>query len=152
LHKIIILILLITLTPFQGQAFNWKNCKESIKTTGANIFTAVSATSAAVGSYISSTGECSVIGMSHEEEMKHYVLKNSEQMKKDVARGNGEYLDTFLEMTKCPQVVRTKLIMKEKFSTLFAVELDDKNYAEFYKAVDNICYDYSYKAEELNVK
>jgi hypothetical protein len=129
-------------------SFNWEKCKRIMfKETGGGwstkIVSGITNHGISSAQFTTSTGECSAIRMSDKEEQKHYLLSNVDKVKKDSAKGDGEYLSTFLEIMNCPQIEKSKVKIKKSFEYLFKEEINEDNYESFYQKIDNICYDYS---------
>lgn len=51
-------------------------------------------------SFTTSTGDCAMFG-SIKEKKQHFIAFNSEQLKVDIARGGGEYLEAYAELSGC---------------------------------------------------
>lgn len=90
--KVIFIVMMMFLTV----GFSWKKCKYQPSISGFGII----APTTMSGQFTSSTGGCSALG-SKEEVRKTYYALNFEKLKSDVAKGGGEYLTGFLDMSKC---------------------------------------------------
>ena len=98
-NKLFFLIFLLLISS-SSYAFNWKKCKKEVY----NEFSPVSTTGGPIGStlsYVSSTGGCSATAMIHEDQKKLYVAQNLDNLQIDIARGQGEYLDTYASLSGC---------------------------------------------------
>ena len=72
-------------------------------------------------SFISSTGPCSAIGMIQEDKKKLYVAQNLDNLKIDIAKGQGEYLNAYACLSGCDQKTQNEL-----------ARLFQKNFTEIY--------------------
>lgn len=72
-------------------------------------------------SYVSSTGECSMMGISIRGKQKLFFLHNFEQMKHEAAYGGGEYLNSFKSLSGCEPAKdgRFEKLLQENFSEIF---------------------------------
>ena len=59
-------------------------------------------------SFLSSTGECSMLGQSAHDK-KVFLAQNFEELKTDSARGGGEYLLAYASLSRCSQSASTQL-------------------------------------------
>ena len=82
--------------------------------------------------FISSTGECALIGGS-EQQRKTFVLANLDNLNEDFAKGSGEYSLTFAKMHGCSDIApdRYAAIMKFNFETLLEIEQTENAEALF---------------------
>lgn len=91
---------LLCLIPMKAFSFNWDRCsKKWIDTSswlGEGWFTSSS-------SYLSSTGECSALGMVKEDQAKLFYAFNNDKVLNDVARGTGEHYLALSEMWGCSE-------------------------------------------------
>jgi hypothetical protein len=52
--------------------------------------------------FVSSNGECSAIGLNEEQKKREsYIARNLDEIKQDVARGQGEHLDALYVLSGC---------------------------------------------------
>nr|BDT28442.1 hypothetical protein BHI3_19080 [Bacteriovorax sp. HI3] len=98
----------------QSYSFDEKKCRK-ISSSGNGVGLFLSTTS-----FVSSTGECAMIGMG-ENDKKVFLVNNSDPLKVDMSRGSGEYLDAYAILSGCD------LKAKEYLPTLL-----QKNYVEIW--------------------
>lgn len=101
-------------------AFNWDRCArkwiDKSSWAGEGVFTSTS-------SFFSSTGECSMLGLS-EHDKRVFIAHNYEFIKIDFVRGDGEYSRTFAKMHGCSIIGQRhySTLMKFKFVALTNTE------------------------------
>ena len=103
-------------------AFNWDECKKIYNPSGAGaggkllVFTfqisteTTSQSGSSTTSYVSSTGKCSALAPDKSEQSKAFFFENYEEIKADAARGEGEYLISFVSLLGCNKMESTNLI------------------------------------------
>lgn len=116
-NKIKFLCLIVSSCAY---SFNWKKCDRNWleETMGAGVI--VSTTS-----FISSTGDCAMIGeKSHDE--KVYFAQNFEEIKIDVARGGGEYLTAFTKYGNCSNfdLMKFSKNAQENFEVIYSEKIE----------------------------
>lgn len=80
-------------------AFNWDNCyQKTIKDTSILGEGWITSTT----QYSSSFNECSMLGEAGHDR-KVFIAQNFDKLQVDIARGNGEYLQTLAELYSCPE-------------------------------------------------
>lgn len=116
----IISILIFFLSTTGCFAFNWNECRNSMKATGANVFTASTAVLGSMSSYLSSTGKCSMLGLV-EHDQKLFIAQAYEPLQVDIAKGSGEFADAFAEISKCNNLgkIEMKRKLQNKFEMIF---------------------------------
>lgn len=110
-----------------ANAFVWDECRRSfsnIKGKGFNTkavyrFFDYSTSS---GQYSSSRGECSATNKI--DHAKKFFEENYDQLKNDIAKGNGEYLKTFLTYFKCASSQEARYALKENYSDIDSFNLE----------------------------
>lgn len=77
-------------------AFNWEKCDKKMRSVSPfGFFISTS-------SYVTSTGDCSMIG-NNSHNRKVFITQNIDRLQIDIARGDGEYLQTLAELYSCPE-------------------------------------------------
>lgn len=119
-------------------AFNGRKCDHLMREKGGFRIATFLTTSSA--QFLSSTGECSALGLNKEEQIKTFYYVNNERIKQDVAQGRGEYLDSFVQLVGCNQ--KTDLILrrelKNEFKILFVNDLE-QSYKNLVPILDKNC-------------
>lgn len=80
-----------------ANAFNFSKCEPIIR--GGNGIGALGSST----SYISSTSECSAIGMNREDQAKLLYVFNEDKVLEDIAKGDGEYYRAMSKLWGCKQ-------------------------------------------------
>lgn len=121
----IILMLVIGFLPFEVLGFNWKKCS-SQRLGEASIFGVTTSSS----QFTSSTGGCSAIGMSRDEQAQLFYAINYDKVLEDIARGRGEYYLSLSGLWGCGEEDSLKRVhpLRQEYSTL--LELEDE--AQYY--------------------
>jgi hypothetical protein len=116
-------------------AFNGRKCDTLISRKGGFYLLPMS-----TAQFTSSTGECSALGMNKEDQRKLFYYVNFEPLKNDVARGNGETLNSLLSLSGCKNFsdFRIKKKMKENYAELFN-EDSEKSYLNVSPMLDSFC-------------
>ena len=88
------------------------------------------------GEFSSSKGVCKDYFASHQPALRrqHFVAANFDRIKGDIARGRGDFLDSFLFLSACQPAARASLseLLRQNFDRLFL----DHDAAEFTLRVD----------------
>lgn len=112
-----IIIFLILIISFSGNAFNWERCSRvaSRLDNGGPVW--------ATTSYVSSTSECSAIG-SVENQKKLFIVHNLDMLKSDSARGGGEYIHAYAYLLGCRDNYKNQVSAKfqKNFKEIFGDE------------------------------
>lgn len=89
-------------------------------------------------SYVSSTGECAMIG-SLEYEEKLFIALNLDQFKVEVSQGEGEFLSAFSSLSSCSAVgeEHLKSILQHNYSFIFGAELN-RSASEVYSRIQSL--------------
>ena len=87
--------------------------------------------------YLSSWGECRLIGLNNEQlQRESYIARNLEEIKQEVALGNGEHLQALFVLSGCQDSLNTDFnrVLQKNFDRLdrvdnenswFSIEMDD---------------------------
>ncbi|MCK5073797.1 MAG: DUF3015 family protein [Bacteriovoracaceae bacterium] len=130
--KIMLIIVSMTLSV-QLHAFNWKKCRKNFsRDWGIGLLTASGSSS----SYISSTGDCAMIGMA-EHDKKVFIAQNLDNLQIDIARGQGEYLDAYAALSGCHQSEYFNKILQGNYKTIFGKNIDHSP-KEVYEATNEL--------------
>lgn len=111
-------------------AFNWEVCKkEWIKDSGTLIVGSFMISST---QFTSSWGSCSAL-KTREDERQHFVAINFENLKIDLARGQGGFIDSYARLYNCTEndTVELKNILRNNYKNIFGPTLE-LNSEEFY--------------------
>lgn len=110
-------------------AFNWEKCRK-IASRGNGLGFSVSTTS-----YISSIGECSMVGeIKHDQKL--FIANAYEPLQIDLARGSGEFADAFAEISKCNKLGKMK--MKRALQKNYGQVYNDSNILDVEKTYSRI--------------
>ncbi|MCK5073810.1 MAG: DUF3015 family protein [Bacteriovoracaceae bacterium] len=116
----LVFLLLCFLNISESYSFNWKECK-GVFFSGAGVGIFISSTS-----YISSIGKCSAIGMNIADRKKLYIAQNKSNIQHDIAKGEGEYLNAYANLSGCDQ--ESSLIMARTFQRSYpSIFKEDSN-------------------------
>lgn len=118
--KIIYLTFILVLLPLNNSyAFNSDKCSRIASKAPFGIF-------ASTSSYISSTGDCSMLGLV-EHDQKLFIAQAYEPLQIDLARGNGEFADAFAEISKCNSLGKAVLMreLQKNFGEIFEENNED---------------------------
>jgi hypothetical protein len=131
-----IFLIFIIVIPV-ANAFNWQKCKKVYKDSG-NFVISASAASASASSYISSTGDCAMIGnITHDK--KVFFAQNFNELQIESAKGNGEYLHSYASLSGCNKTgsERLKKALQTNFKAIYGsnVEYTPK---KAYEGIENI--------------
>lgn len=123
------LLLLFVFAAGRVHGFNWERCQSIINKSsfqGEGVFTSTSG-------YSSSTGECSMLGKS-EHDTKVFYLDNNPKIIDDIAKGHGEYLNSFLKIMGCSskEYAGVSSELKNRFGNLLL--MNTKNQYEYIKS------------------
>ncbi|GIL18199.1 MAG: hypothetical protein BroJett040_19500 [Oligoflexia bacterium] len=125
-RAVLITFILLFYVPFCF-AIKWDSCWKEVKTWE---FLGISSSTT---SFVSSIGDCAMLANTDQEKQKIFFATNYEDIKKDIARGDGEHLRTLVSL----------FLIKNKKVDSFIEELK-KNYMKIYKSEGNeIEYSYS---------
>nr|BDT28444.1 hypothetical protein BHI3_19100 [Bacteriovorax sp. HI3] len=120
-------VILIILLSGIGKAFsfNWEKCKDVYKGSN-NLITSSTAASGSTSSYISSTRQCSM-NASTVTEKKIFFAYNENFIRKDIAKGAGEYLDAYAIISGCDLKTREYLpvLLQKNYVEIWGVEEKD---------------------------
>ncbi len=121
MFKQMIVCLVMSVISFDSLAFNWDKCRSMINKdkslTGGGFFMSTT-------SFVSSVGECAMIGQA-DHDKKVFIVFNLDMILNDLAKGNGEYLATFIKLNGCSkssvvmysQIQRSKILELSKSYT-----------------------------------
>lgn len=120
----IIILVVIFLNSTTCFAFNWDKCKKVFKGSN-NLITASTAATGSSSSYISSTGDCAMIGMAAHDK-KAFIAHNLDHIQSDSARGQGEYLSAYATLSGCSKAGSKKLgnTLQSNFSRVFGDKVE----------------------------
>lgn len=131
-------LLLMFLFSSKLFAFNGYRCDLLMRKEGGFQFFTFLTTSTA--QFASSTGECSAIGKTSEQERELFYVMNWEFIKKDIAKGVGENLSSLLTLSGCKDtndiVLRRQL--KENYEAIFSNDIE-QSYRYISPILDNYC-------------
>lgn len=134
--KLIILTLFLFLSH-SACAYNDEKCRK-VAFEGMGWGFLVSTTS-----YVSSFGPCSAIGsVEHQKEL--FVAQNLEPLKIDSARGSGEYLNAYLNLSGCNQnkMPHVQKVIQNNFINIFGTDLTnppEKSYDKLESVLFGAC-------------
>ena len=119
MRLIFILIAIMSIALIENSfAFDWNKCRKGVIPHSSWLFSAgliVSSTS-----YISSTGECSMIGsITHNK--KVFVAQNYIELMEDAAKGQGDYLEQYALMNNC-NVLKYSNQIHQNYSHIFMTD------------------------------
>lgn len=112
-------------------AFDAKKCANTFGVIPIGPFVSTS-------SFISSTGDCSMLGLV-EHDQKLFIAQSWLPLQIDIARGNGEYVDAFSEISKCNSLgkVELKKELQKNYSKIYSdIRSEDVEYT--HSAIFNI--------------
>ena len=98
---------------FESFSFDGSKCNEELfqrarkQTPEAGLLSTTVAVPVSTSQFISSTGSCSAIA-SKEIEKKQFIANNYEPLKIDMARGGGEFINTYANIAGCSSNVRNE--------------------------------------------
>jgi hypothetical protein len=74
--------------------------------------------------WTSSTGACAMVGII-EDQKKYFIAQNLEPLKIDSARGNGEYLNAYLNLSGCSQnqMPHVQKMIQNNFTNIYGTDL-----------------------------
>lgn len=103
----ILVLLAIAVISSSAKAFDWKKCSEQrLGDFGPlGIFSSTT-------SFVSSFGDCSMLGKEIKDQQKLFFVQNYESLQKDIARGSGEYIETLTHLFAVSSI-NTKEFKKE---------------------------------------
>lgn len=137
IYKFILIFLLYTNNSF---AFNPEKCKENFKKSrlpyddGPNLFTTATTNSttyisdittipSALSEYVSTFGNCDRTLPSEDEKLS-YLAQNFNPLKIEMSKGEGEYLNAFIELFDCKNKTDITLAFKKRYVEIFP-EIED---------------------------
>ena len=133
--RALILFMFLFLVGTEVEAFNWKKCErawlDDVSWTGAEFLSSTT-------SYISSTGACAMIGQA-EHDKKVFLVYNLDAIKEDAAIGEGEYLETYAELSGC-DANGAKMLPKyfqKNFINIFGEDVS-KEPSQVYQAMEEV--------------
>lgn len=130
------LVFIIFFSCFQSvYAFNWKKCR-GVAMRFDNLGPIWATTS-----YLSSTSECSMIGM-NEHDKKVYLVINSGQLLKESAMGRGEYIEGYASLSGCKNEVNKyfSAMIKNNYKKIWRSDsknAEERAYLEINKIMNN---------------
>lgn len=130
--KKILFVLLLTIT--NAHAFNWDKCDRFLgKASG--LYGGVASTS----SFITSTGDCSMIGMASHDK-KVFIAHNLDHLQSDSARGDGEYLSAYATLSGCNEIgyERLKNALQANFSEIYGQDVVDHSPKKAYERIEKL--------------
>ncbi|MDC1174212.1 DUF3015 family protein [Bacteriovoracaceae bacterium] len=102
-----ILVMFTVFISTQCFAFKWEKCKKIYKGSNNLIFSTTAAGMSS-SSYLSSTGDCAMIGMASHDK-KVFLAHNLENIQVDSARRDGEYISAYASLSGCNETGRNAL-------------------------------------------
>ncbi|MCP4911818.1 MAG: DUF3015 domain-containing protein [Oligoflexia bacterium] len=127
-----IFLISIFITSSVIQAFDYEKCENGLSKRRTGLGGGVLSTS----SFISSTGECSMIGSS-DHDKKVFIAHNKNQIKNDIARGEGDYLAAYLKLSNYSDVPFVGNKLKSNFSYIFGKN-GEASAQQAYERIENI--------------
>lgn len=116
-------------------AFNGRKCDTLIGRKGGFYYLPLS-----TAQFTSSTGACSAIGKTKEEERQLFYAVNWEFIQNDVAKGNGENLDALIKLSGCKRNSNSNLQrkLKDRYQYIFVNDVE-RSYNNIYPILDGYC-------------
>ncbi|MFP5520744.1 MAG: DUF3015 family protein [Bdellovibrionia bacterium] len=129
--KLSIVLFLSAIFCLDAHTFNWRKCKSNkIDTRGDSFHTQIVSGifdySYSTAQFITSTGECSAIGMSSDERAQLFYAFNYDKVLEDIAKNRGEYLASFEKILGC-KVEFSKL--RNNYDALSRASIEEQFYA-----------------------
>lgn len=91
----------------------------------------------AMSETMSSTGFCAGTNPDEQEKLE-FFKKNYEPLKIEIAKGHGDFLDSFITLFKCDDSLRVKKQLKEDFSAIYSEkERMEENFRNIQLSVRN---------------
>ena len=135
MKKIILLLVFSNICA----AFNWDRCyQETWQKHKYGFGLGLGEALGSSTSYISSTGECSMIGQA-ERDKKVFLVYNFDAIKEEAAIGEGEYLETYAELSGC-DANGAKMLPKyfqKNFINIFGEDVS-KEPSQVYQAMEEV--------------
>jgi hypothetical protein len=116
------LFFVLFLFPQMAQAFNGSRCAKFLEAPNymgkterqfAKMFLSTTSTF----QYITSTGKCKMLGGISESEKKQFVAHNTDHLKKNIIRAEGDYLSAMTYLYGCDQDVQPLVALRLQEST-----------------------------------
>jgi len=129
----LVILIFVCFTSNQLLAFNWDNCVRAKRNMVPPLDLFLSSSG-----YLSSTGDCAMIGIANHDR-KVFLAHNLDQIQNDSARGGGEYLQAYSQLSGCNLDASRKLsiILKENFIKIYGVD-GSKQPQEIYESMEEI--------------
>ena len=134
MRNVIVLALILSFFCENIQAFDWDSCmKDKFAESFQLMMPVISSTQ-----FMSSWGGCAMIGIANHDK-KVFLAHNLDQIQNDSARGGGEYLQAYSQLSGCDSDASKKLsiILKENFIKIYGVD-GSKQPQEIYESMEEI--------------
>ena len=130
-----IFILLTVILSLDASAFNGPKCDILLKKKGGFYLLPLSS-----AQFTSSTGHCSALGENKEERKRSFYFANIEQLKNEIARGNGENLSALFLLNGCPKQ-SGRYLEKQLQKNIESILISDKekSYSNFLSILGYHC-------------
>lgn len=133
----LIIFVILFLNSATCFSFDWDKCKKVFKGSN-NLISASTAATGSSSSYLSSTGDCAMIGMVNHDK-KVFLVHNFKNMKNDSARGAGEYIEAYAIVSMCDYKARNELskAFQKNFTYIYGESIE-KEPEQAYEAMERL--------------